>query len=174
MTFRIKGETFFSLYALNHNFLRIVLEEIMKLDDTFNKKEENESYGKKMLFLHLLYPNNEDQSAFDLAMEKKSPKSIEVMLKMLCKLEDLSLSKYLLHHFAQLFTMELTSFHSFLDSCVFQLPKMRQIKEVKWNHKEDEIYVDYHTSYLSEHFYEKSHKKNDIHSLRKYLIKSIL
>lgn len=54
----------------------------------------------KLIFLHLLYPNNEDVSAFDTAMVKKSPKSIEIMLEMFCKLDNLSLSRFFLHHFS--------------------------------------------------------------------------
>ena len=101
----------------------------------------------------MLYPDFNNMSAFDIAMDKKSPKSIELMLEMLCTLGNFSLSKYFMHHFSELFQMELVSFQNFLSSCLFQLPRMKEIKVLKWVHHTDEYYLDYHTSYLGEQFY---------------------
>jgi hypothetical protein len=51
----------------------------MDLDD----EDENILTSPKLIFLNLLYPTFNNKTAFDIAMDKKSPKSIEMMLGML-------------------------------------------------------------------------------------------
>lgn len=76
----------------------------MKIDDSINgnspcDKEDELANKNKLIFLNLLYPNAQSESAFDIAMKKKSPKSIETMLLMLIQLPSFSLSKWIMDHF---------------------------------------------------------------------------
>jgi hypothetical protein len=87
--FRVNGTTVFHEFALNHHLLQHLYEEICKIDEQAmigsmqSDREQDMMKAKKLIFLNLLYPNFYNNTAFDVAMVKKSPKSIEIMLGML-------------------------------------------------------------------------------------------
>jgi len=49
--------------------------------------------------------------------------------------------------------MELEVFFRYLDCCFFKHKSMEKPKELKWNIEDEEVYIDYHTSYIGDHFY---------------------
>ncbi len=69
--------------------LKEIYIEVGKLDESVHTSSSNyitDGNYQRLLFLNVLYPDFSNKSAFDIAMEKKSPRSIEVMLDMLCSL----------------------------------------------------------------------------------------
>ena len=87
-------------------------------------------------------------SPFDYAVHSQSPKSIEVMLEMMIYLEDYSMSQFIKKHITTLLAMELKVFEKYLDYCFFKHKNMKETKTIPWDYDEDEVYIDFHTSYL--------------------------
>jgi hypothetical protein len=109
----------------------------------------------KHLFFHAVYPNQEGQTPFDIAVKSQSPKSVELMLSMFIELSEFRLSKFVRKHFSELLGMGLTVYEKYLGSCMFKHASMKQTKSLKWVFDKDEAFVDFHTSYIGDDFYEK-------------------
>ena len=74
---------------------------------------------------------------------------------MLIQLPRYRLSIFVKKHFNYLFAQELETFEEFLETCFFQHSNMLEPRSMNWNFEEEEVYRDYHTSYLNEEFDEK-------------------
>lgn len=72
---------------------------------------------------------------------------------MLIDLGEYRLSQFIRKHFSTLFSLELKIFERYLDTCFFKHKSMKETKSLKWIFKEDEAYIDFHTSYLGNEFY---------------------
>lgn len=66
-----------------------------------------------------MYLNKCHKTPFEIALDRKSPKSIELYLEMLMKLPEFRVSPFLKKHFDELFEMQLETFERFLDTCFF-------------------------------------------------------
>jgi len=162
LSFRIKGITIFHEFALNYQLLITILEEINKIDEQQQSLATHYDIMdyQRISLLNLLYPNFYNNNAFDIAMFKKSPRSIEVMLLMLSKLPHFSISKWIMPHFQELLTMDLKAFDEFMATSLFQMPKMREVQLIKWPYPGDQHYIDFHTAYLGNYFLSILQKKD--------------
>jgi hypothetical protein len=79
---------------------------------------------------------------------------------MFIELDSFSISLFIKKHFSQLFDMGLDVFENYLDICTFTNISMREMKSIKWSSNADEIFVDYHCSYIKHDFLNKISKKN--------------
>jgi hypothetical protein len=77
------------------------------------------------------------------------------MLEMFIELEDHRLSQFIRKDFSFLLDLNMKIFEKYLESCFFKHISMRTTKTVRWVFEEDEAFVDFHTSYLGEEFYQK-------------------
>lgn len=77
------------MLALEHKFLKLVYEEVKKLDPDEASDEHN---PWKSIYFSLIYPNGEFESPFDIAMKNNSPKCIELMLTMLIEVPEYRIS----------------------------------------------------------------------------------
>ena len=74
------------------------------------------------LFSMLLMPDKDGNSPFDIALDKQSPKSLELMMPKLATLTSVKRSHLVLDRFKELLQLDLQSFPEFLGSCMFQTP----------------------------------------------------
>ena len=51
--------------------------------------------------------------------------------------------------------MELKIFLKYLDFCFFKHKSMEKTRELKWTIEDEEVFIDYHTSYVGDHFYDQ-------------------
>lgn len=125
-------------------------------DEQLNKNKE--------ILLNILYPNKNCDSSFDLAIAKNSIKIVDLYMQILIQLDAVKhyrFSKYIRHHFDTMFEMDIVSFYQYLDTCTFQHLNMHRTYEVEWTSNEEEIYLDYHTSFLGETFLKKFKRVED-------------
>ncbi len=101
---RYDGNSMFHRYATDQKFLKLIVDEIKKFDS-----EEVDNPWKNLYF-HIIYPNKDKESPFDIAMIDQSPKCVELMLQMFIELDSFSISLYIKKHFSQLFQMGLEVF----------------------------------------------------------------
>lgn len=80
-------------------------------------------------------------------------------------MEEYRLSQFIKKHISTLFSMQLKVFEKYLESCFFKHKNMQETKSLKWIYDENEAFVDHHTSYLGDEFYQKllnyKEKKNE-------------
>ena len=74
---------------------------------------------------------------------------------MIIQLPEYRLSLFIKKHFNYLFALELETFEKFLETCFFQHKYMIEPKPMTWCFEDDEVYRDFHTSYLNEAFEEQ-------------------
>ena len=115
----------FHLNALDFKFLRMVFDEIKKNDPDEENQDEVNLF--KTLVFYLIYPNNKQESPFDLVIENNSPKCINIMLEMLISVPEYRVSSFMRKHFPTIFPMNLPIFEEFLDSCLFNNIPMNNI-----------------------------------------------
>jgi hypothetical protein len=82
---RFGDKTIFHLYATDKFFLQVILDEAKKTDSKVLKE----------VFFQLIYPDDNMESPFDLAMKSQSPKCLEIMLEMLMMSSGAPVSKYI-------------------------------------------------------------------------------
>lgn len=51
--------------------------------------------------------------------------------------------------------MGLTIFEQYLDVCFYKHESLKQTKNVKWTLEGDEDFIDFHTSYIGNDFYQR-------------------
>ncbi len=56
--------------------------------------------------------------------------------------------------------MGLSVFDKYLGACLFQHKYIEEARPLKWTYEEDEVLLDYHTSYLGSHFIDRLLGKN--------------
>lgn len=80
--------------------------------------------------LSILYPNNNCESAFDLAIRKNLIKVVDVYIKMLIQLDKVKhyrFSKHIRQYFFEIFEMNIASFNQYLETCTFTHLDMNEI-----------------------------------------------
>jgi hypothetical protein len=135
---RFGDKTIFHQYATDVKFLQIILDEAKR----------TESKVLKHVFFQLVYPDDNMESPFDLAMKSLSPKCIEIMLEMLMLSSDAPMSKYIRKHFGALFKLGIPNFEPFLDLCFFQHARNSRPISVPWESDDAQVVINYHTSYI--------------------------
>ena len=93
----------------------------------------------------LLLPDKNGNTAVDIALDNQSPRCLELMLSKLATLSSVKCAHLVLERMEELILMDLKSFQTFLESCVFQTPQMKQITALKLK-EESEMFVDVHYS----------------------------
>lgn len=78
----------------------------------------------------ILLPNYEGESPMSRAIERNSPKVVELFLKYLSLLSDYKLSKSFYPYFDRLFDMGITEFKEYLSGCYFTTGQMKLITKV--------------------------------------------
>ena len=114
MLIQIEGNTILHLYSVDFIPLSLMLSYMEK--------------RKPNMLNSILMKNNKGQTPIDLAIKFESMKTINLLLLYLAKLKDASFSRLLQSKFNKLLSMNLISFHSYLDSCFFQTIQMKGIK----------------------------------------------
>ena len=114
MLIQIEGNTILHLYSVDFVPLKMMLNYM-----------EN---CKPNMLNSILMKNNKGQTPIDLAIKFESMKTINLLLLYLAKLKDASFSRLLQGKFNKLLSLNLISFHSYLDSCFFQTIQMKGIK----------------------------------------------
>jgi hypothetical protein len=74
---------------------------------------------------------------------------------MLIQYPEYRLSQFVKKHFTYMFSLELDTFEAFIETCFFKHAYMIESKPMIWPFKEDEVYRDFHTSYLNSAFESK-------------------
>jgi len=152
----MRKNSIFHMIALDYKFLKQIFEEIMKNEPPEDNIEDENPY--KNYIFYLVYPNHKQESPFDIAIKNNSPKCVDLMLQMLIEVPEFRVSHFIKSHFSTLFPMGLASFDSFLDSCLFTNLPMTSIKAINWKSSDNEIYLDYHTSFIASDFQYKIFK----------------
>ena len=139
--FQINGNTILHLYALDYAALTTILDFL----------EEN----KKEYLNAILMKNFEGVSPLDITIDNDSPKNTDLLLVALSKLNEANYSMQLFTKFPKLLQMELTSFHKYLGSCVFQTVQMRNTQFLSLKEDRDVLIVSHHSCILDRDFIEK-------------------
>jgi len=145
------------MIALDYKFLKQIYEEIKKNEPAEDNNEDENPY--KSLIFYLVYPNHKQESPFDIAIKNNSPKCVDLMLQMLIEVPEYRVSHFIKSHFSTLFTMKLGSFEGFLESCLFTNLPMINIKAINWKSSKNEVFLDYHTSFIASDFQYKIFKE---------------
>ena len=147
MKFQIEGSTIIHLFALNGEALNIILEFL----------EEN----RKEYLGSILMKNDEGDTPIDITIKYHSPRNTDLLLKYLSHLKGQSLSSQIYQKFPELLKMKLTSFHQYLDSCLFQTVQMRNAKYLSLKDDSEVVMVAHSSSILDKKFIE-NHTKQGI------------
>lgn len=102
MKLQIYGNTIIHLYCIDYEPLTLMLEYMEK--------------RKPYMLNSILMTNNKGETPIDVAIKYESLKTINVLLKYLSKLKDSSYSHLLRDRFNKLLSMNLISFHTYLES----------------------------------------------------------
>ena len=93
----------------------------------------------------LVMPDKNGNTPVDIALDNQSPRCLELMLAKLARLSSVKCAHLVLDRLDELLAMDLRSFQSFLESCVFQTPQMKQITSLSLK-EETEMFFDAHSS----------------------------
>ena len=124
------------------------------------------------LFSMLVMPNSNGSTPVDIALDNQSPRCLELMLAKLATLSSVKCAHLVLDRLEELLAMDLRSFQSFLGSCVFQTPQMKQITTLNLK-EETEMFFDSHSSCMIDKAFtakyckeEEKHEEQDSEKVR--------
>jgi hypothetical protein len=103
-----------SFYIEKKSFLGNVTMEEDEL------KDELALFAKNPIFyLSILLKDKNHKTPLDYAVDKNSPRIVEILLSHVNKIENFNLSRTLYEKFPELFSMKIKSFETFLSKCYF-------------------------------------------------------
>ena len=120
------GSNIFHYLVYNFNMLVNFYNTYQKIIDQIEDSDDKKK--KQELYLMILVANNEGFSPFDFAFQQSS-KFIDMFLKMLTEVPDYMLSKFVFKRpkaFKKLMMLELVSFNTFLDRCLYKTISMQK------------------------------------------------
>ena len=139
--FNLDGNSTLHYFALNSETLSLVLDYM-------------EEY--KIGYLNAILMKNQDgKSPIDITIINESPKCTELLFRKLPLFKDSTLSSLFSDRFADLFKMNLQSFHKYLDSCFFQTMQMKKTKNLKLKSDADPLLITHSNCLIDENFIEK-------------------
>ena len=141
-----EGSTICHDFAINPDKLAEVLELFQEEDPD--------------LFSMLLLPDKNGNTPVDIALDNQSPRCLELMLAKLATLSSIKCAHLVLDRMDELMEMDLQSFQTFLGSCVFQTPQMKQITTLNLK-EETEMFFDVHSSCMIDKTFMDKYCKED-------------
>jgi hypothetical protein len=99
--------------------------------------------------LVILNPDENGDTALELALKKQRPKCFELMIDLLEDYESFFLSKMMLNSFPQMIHQSTDLIVKFFSSCTFKSPLMQEAKLIPWPENLDEYVFACHTSLIS-------------------------
>jgi hypothetical protein len=139
--FQVDGNTILHLYCLEEDKLKIILDFLEK--------------NKKVYLNSILMKNKEGKTPLDISIENDSQRTTDLLLRSLSHLEEGNYSQQFYDQFPDLLSMNLKSFHEFLDSCYFQTVQMKKTQYLSMNSDEDDIMTAHPSCILDRNFFEK-------------------
>lgn len=140
--FQVEGNTIFHIYSLNADKLSLITNYMIE--------------NNKQALSGILARNQEGKTPFDIAIERDSTKTIDILMKALSELDDGKYSNQLYTHFPKLIRKGLKSFHDYLDTCTFQTVQMKNMKYLALKKEDaDQILASHSSCLLDKHFLEK-------------------
>jgi len=147
------GSNIFHFLVQDYKILKRFYNSLTSHIESFD--DEDEKRRQLQIYLLILYPNNHEVSPFEVAM-KQSSQFVDLFLRMLADVPDYVLSKFIfkdLNIFKQLLSMNLPSFVTFLDRCLFSPLSLQQVQVRYWKHGDkDEVIAQTNTSLLTTPF----------------------
>ena len=140
----------FKDYSLFHYFAANV-DVIEMIHNKFKTAKEDHmlTMQDKNMPLVILHPDDNGNTALELALKKQRPKCFELMIDMLEDYESFFLSKMMLNSFPQMIAQSTDMITKFLSSCVYKSPLMIEAKLIPWPDELDEFVFASHTSLIS-------------------------
>lgn len=139
--FQVDGNTSLHYFALEYDKLKLILDYM---------EEHRPEY-----LTAILMKNNHGKSPLDITLDNESPKNTELLLRKLALFKDSSLSNLFYDRFSELLAMNVSAFHEYLDSCMFQTVQMKATKYLKLKKDKDPWLVPHSSCLIDEVFIEK-------------------
>ena len=98
--------------------------------------------------------NHEGKTPLDIAIEFDSPKCTDLLLTYLWHMKDGNYSRQIYKIFPLLLEKGLSSFHEYLDTCMYQTVQMKQVKYLSLGSSEDVFKTAHSSCLLDRHFFE--------------------
>jgi len=99
--------------------------------------------------LVLLHPDENGDTALDMALKLQRPKSFELMIDILGNFENMFLSKMMLKSLPRMINMSTDMIIKYFSTCTYRSPLMKQAKLIEWPGDKDEWIFASHTSLIS-------------------------
>ena len=135
----LEGNTVFHLLAANPKFLERMLENI---------EQNPEEKMARNLVISILHKNNSGNNSFDLVVQQKQARSLQIMLRMLNLKPKSQFAKMIDPHIEALFQMNPSELLEYLENCVFSNKLMEGIEKAEWSWDKDEVIFESSSSYL--------------------------
>lgn len=145
--FQIDGNTSLHMYALEYDTLTLILDYMQD--------------HKPEYLTAILMKNGKNKSPLDITIDNESPKNTELLLRKLTLFKDESMSILFYNRFNELLAMNITAFHSYLDSCFFQTVQMKSIKYLKLKNADFPLMVPHSSCLIDEVFIDKFCKTDE-------------
>lgn len=137
----LDGHTAVSDYNLKNEMLELIL-------DLFEEQ--------RIYYSMLLMKNSDNKNPIEVAIDNNSPRTVELLLNHLMKLQEFNLSRSLYKRFIDLFKLKIRAFDKFLDVSFFQTPQMLTIKKLKLNSSNnDQPFLEANNTSLLDSNFEK-------------------
>ena len=98
--------------------------------------------------------NHEGKTPLDIAIEFDSSKCTNLLLTYLWKIKGGNYSRQIYKIFPYLLEKGLSSFHEYLDTCLYQTVQMKEVKYLSLDSSEDVFMTAHFSCLLDRHFFE--------------------
>ena len=139
--FQVDGNTSLHYFALEFDTLNLILEYF--------------DLHRQEYLLSILMKNNDGKSPLDIALDNESPRNAELMLNKLTIFKDEKFSGLFYDRFNELLEMNISAFHEYLESCLFQTVQMKLTHYLDLKNKSLPWLVTHSSCLIDEVFIEK-------------------
>ena len=138
------GYSLFHYFAANVDVIEMVHNKFKNAheDNLLTRQDEN-------MPLVILHPDDNGDTALEIALKKQRPKCFELMIDMLEDYQEFFISKMMLNSFPQMIANSTDMIVKFLSTCSYKSPLMLEAKLIPWPDELEEYVFASHTSMIS-------------------------
>lgn len=113
---------------------------VQLIHDKIKSDPTDKLYTRMDIFCQLIYPDDNNLSALDIAIENRDIKFINIVFQALVNLPKLKISSFFLKkHLKTLSNLLLHSFDTYLAQCTFKNSLMKELKYTEWKSSGDYV-----------------------------------